>query len=263
MNLYKIDKHTDLRLAMLVGELLTISGAEIRRVENTMKIIIQRTEGNVAHCDCTPGSVGATVTYPEGHTKTMILRINNRNTDFKKIIRLDELAKSYANKEIDFDEAIETFDSIKNMRVAPLYLRSMLNALSCAGFTFLFTPTMGNIISSFIIGFVAMMIYENIFERVEMSSFMQTITATIIISVFAFTLYFLGIPSSPNYVIIGTVTPLLPGVETINAVRDIVESDFLSATSRILNALVSGSAIAVGAGFVYTIILSFGGWLWG
>ncbi len=255
----ELTQHKELQLAMKVGAMLTECGAEIRRVESTMDHIIRTVKGNIPHSNCTPGTVQATVTYSDGNSKTMIARIGTRNTDFKKIIRLNELSRNYSAKNLTYEEALVELDRINNMRIPPLYLRSLLNALSCGAFTFIITPTFGNIFACLIIGFFTMIIYESIFKVIALSNFMQTIIASAIITVFAFVLCDLGIGTSPNYIIIGGITPLLPGVETINAVRDIVESDYLSAITRILNAVLIGTAIAVGVAFVYLIMRNFGG----
>ncbi len=255
----EVAQHKELQLAMQVGALLTACGAEIRRVESTMEHIIRTIDGNIPHCNCTPGSVTATVVYDDGNSKTMVARIGARNTDFKKIIRLNELSRNYTAKRLTYEDALVEIEQINNMRIPPLYLRSLLNALSCAAFTFIISPTLENVVSSLIIGFISMMIYENIFRKIQLSSFMQTIIASVLISSFTFISCYLGLGNSANYIIIGAITPLLPGVETINAVRDIVESDYLSAITRILNALLIGSAIAVGVGFVYLVIRYFGG----
>ncbi len=255
----KKDQHRDLRLAMKIGELLTINGSEIRRVENTMERILLTNEDNRPDCNCTPGSVGATVTYPDGGSKTMILRIHSRHTDFKKIIRINELSRNYTGHLITYEEAIAEIEKIENMKIPPLYLRSLLNALSCACFTFLFTPTTGNVLAALISGFVGMMIYEKIFQKIELSTFIQTIIASAILTILAFTLCAVNIGTSVNYILLGITTPLLPGVETINAVRDIVENDHLSAVSRIFNAILWGSAIAVGVGSVYLVVKLLGG----
>ncbi len=258
-NLEKQEQHKELVLAMKIGAMLTACGAEIRRVETTMEHIIQSAEGNVAHCHCTPGSVIATVSYAEGNSKTMVTRIGNKNTDFKKIIRLNELSRKYTKKELNFHEALEELENIQNMRIPPLYLRSMLNALSCGAFTFIISPTLGNVMASLIIGFFSMMIYEKLFEKLPLSAFMQTLFASSLITAMTFGLCAYDIGDSANYIIIGAITPLLPGVETINAVRDIVESDYLSAVSRMLNAILLGSAISVGVAIVYLMIRYFGG----
>ncbi len=257
--LEKHDQHKELVLAMKIGSMLTTCGAEIRRVETTMELIIQSAEGNTAHCNCTPGSVIATVSYAEGSSKTMINRIGAKNTDFKKIIRLNELSRKYTKKEVTFEDALNEIETIENMRIPPLYLRSMLNALSCSAFTFIISPTLGNVIASLIIGFLAMMSYEKIFEKVSLSAFMQTLFASAIVAAMTFISCYFGVGDSANYIIIGAITPLLPGVETINAVRDIVEGDYLSAVTRILNSMVLGAAIAVGVAFVYLLVMYIGG----
>ncbi len=256
--LEKKDQHKNLILAMKVGSLLTASGAEIRRVETTMERIIESEEGSIAHVNCTPGSVTATVTYAQGDSKTMILRILNKSTDFKKIIRLNELSRKYTNTELTYDEAMFEFENIQTMRMPPLYLRSMLNGLCCSAFTFIISPTLGDVISSLIIGVCAMMLSESMYSKVKLTDFMQTLVTSSIITIMTFIICGIGIGNSANYIIVGSVTPLLPGVETVNAVRDIVESDYLSAVSRILNAVLFGSALAVGVGVVYLLVRYIG-----
>ncbi len=252
--LEKYEEHRDLFLAMKVGALLTASGAEIRRVETTMEHIIQHVDGNIAHCNCTPGSITATVTYPQGSSKTMVLRVGPKNTDFKKIIRLNELSRKYSKQEWSYDDACAEYDSIVNMRIPPLFLRSTLNALCCSAFTFILSPTVGDVSSSLIIGFLSMVISEKIYSKFVVSTFLQTLITSALITILTFLFCHFGLGVSPNHIIVGAVTPILPGVETINAVRDIVEGDYLSAVSRILNAILLGSAIAVGVVIPYLII---------
>ena len=63
---------------------------------------------------------------------------------------------------------------------------------------------------------------------------------------------------SLDKVIIGSILPLVPGVAFTNAIRDIANSDFISGTVRIIDALLVFVYIAIGVGTVlsaYTSIL--------
>ncbi len=48
--------------------------------------------------------------------------------------------------------------------------------------------------------------------------------------------------------IIGAIMPLIPGVAFVNAIRDIADSDFLSGTVRMIDALLVFVYIAIGVG---------------
>ena len=50
--------------------------------------------------------------------------------------------------------------------------------------------------------------------------------------------------------IIGAIMPLIPGMAFTNAIRDIADSDFLSGTVRMMDALMVFVYIAVGVGIV-------------
>lgn len=51
-------------------------------------------------------------------------------------------------------------------------------------------------------------------------------------------------------IIIGAIMPLIPGLAFTNAIRDIADSDFLSGTVRMMDALMVFVYIAVGVGIV-------------
>lgn len=51
-------------------------------------------------------------------------------------------------------------------------------------------------------------------------------------------------------IIIGSIMPLIPGLAFTNAIRDIADSDFLSGTVRMMDAVMVFVYIAVGVGIV-------------
>lgn len=61
--------------------------------------------------------------------------------------------------------------------------------------------------------------------------------------------------------IIGSIMPLVPGLAFVNAIRDIADSDFLSGTVRMIDALLTFVYIAVGVGLTLSIYNNMGGGL--
>ena len=60
--------------------------------------------------------------------------------------------------------------------------------------------------------------------------------------------------------IVGAIMPLVPGIPFTNAIRDIADSDFLSGTVRMIDALLVFVYIAIGVGTTLSIYNNmFGG----
>ena len=57
-----------------------------------------------------------------------------------------------------------------------------------------------------------------------------------------------------NNVIISTIMLLVPGLAFTNAIRDTVSGDLLSGLSRIVEALLTAVALAVGSGLVFMLL---------
>ncbi len=61
-------------------------------------------------------------------------------------------------------------------------------------------------------------------------------------------LFLLGIGRHLNFMIIGSIMPLIPGVAFTNAIRDIADGDYISGSVRMLDALLVFFSIAIGVG---------------
>ena len=73
--------------------------------------------------------------------------------------------------------------------------------------------------------------------------------AVTLIAVF---LYQAGIGHHLDKVIIGSIIPLVPGVNFTNAIRDIADQDYIAGSVRMLDALLVTFCIALGVGLIIT-----------
>jgi uncharacterized membrane protein YjjP (DUF1212 family) len=87
-----------------------------------------------------------------------------------------------------------------------------------------------------------------------------TITGGAFAALFALIFINMSLGANIEYVIIGAIMPLLPGVALTNAIRDILDGNMLAGSARILEALLTAIAIATGVGAVLGSWMSvFGG----
>ena len=62
----------------------------------------------------------------------------------------------------------------------------------------------------------------------------------------------IGLGESMNYMIIGSIMPLIPGIAFTNGVRDIADGDYIAGSVRLLDAILVFVCIAAGVGLVIT-----------
>ena len=65
-----------------------------------------------------------------------------------------------------------------------------------------------------------------------------------------------------NFAIIGALMVLTPGVALTMGIRDIINSDYLSGTIRLVDALLVAGCLAVGVTLGYTLLSTVTGVVW-
>jgi len=104
-----------------------------------------------------------------------------------------------------------------------------------------------------------MQIPVKLLDRHNVVIFLQNILGGAFGATFALIFVGLGLAPSIDYIIIGAIMPLLPGVALVNAIRDILDGDMLAGSARIMEAVLTAIAIAAGVGTAVSIWVSFGG----
>ena len=79
-----------------------------------------------------------------------------------------------------------------------------------------------------------------------MVGFFQTLSAAAIASLLALLLTDLGLGVNLNYITIGTLMVLVPGMALTNAMREIVNGDIISGINRTAEAILTAAAISLG-----------------
>ncbi len=252
--------HRDLNLAMEIAELMLQNGCETTRVESTIDILLNSSEYCLeSESLVLTTGIFATITDKENRSHTMVKRIKKVSTNLSSISKLNELSRNYVAKEIDYESAKKELLDIQNTYIYPKYAIAIFSGLTSMLFCFMIFLNPLDSFVSFLASSVAYAFSIRYIENNIENQFMQILTTSMIVAFFSVILHKL-IPSSDlNHVVIGGIMPLVPGTETVTGMRDIIESNFLAATARILNAVIIGVSIAIGVGIVLGIYIQFGG----
>jgi uncharacterized membrane protein YjjB (DUF3815 family) len=124
--------------------------------------------------------------------------------------------------------------------------------LASCGFAIMFGGEIPDAIATIFCGIVLSIVMLDLGPKIG-RGFITTILAAAAITVTATAVsyvsyHFLHISFQTNYMIIGAIMSLVPGLAMTTAFRDILQGDYLSAGSRILEALMVAVCVAIGIG---------------
>ena len=258
------EDHLIASTAVLAGEIMLISGAEIARIEGTIHYILGCCHGRNAQTMVFSTGIFVSLDSPEGEALTLVRRVEARSTNLNRIYRVNEVSRKLCGGLMSPKEAYRELEEIKD---SCQYKRE-LKALSYAFIAVFFGVVLGGrpadcLGAAVIGGILGLVVYAisglgfNDFCVNGLGAF------TIGIAALAMNRWILT-GASNDVVIISAIMPLLPGVIFTTAVRDTLNGDYSSGAARMLEAVVTALAVAagVGAGMALFHQLTGGGGIW-
>ena len=226
-----------LDVASLAGDILLASGAEIFRVEETIDRIA-RAYG-VDSSDAFVLSSGIFLTAESG-----------KKQEFARVRHIP-LSAARLDKVTAVKEAKAWLLDIQRMPDKPRWHQVLASGVGSACFCFLFGGDVVDSMVAFLSGFV-LYFYLLYLLRGRMSKIATNISGGALVTLIAVFLYQAGIGHHLDKVIIGSIIPLVPGVNFTNAIRDIADQDYIAGSVRMLDALLVTFCIALGVGLIIT-----------
>lgn len=95
----------------------------------------------------------------------------------------------------------------------------------------------------------------NKLSSLKLTFFINNFIGAFLASLFSYIFVKLGIGQNLDKIIIGSIMYLVPGVAITNAIRDTMSGDFISGSSRGIEAIFSALAIALGVGVILNLYL--------
>ena len=231
---------------MELGERMVATGAEIRRVEDTMGIVCRAYGAKKVDVFSTTSLLIATAITENGTVLNQTRRIQANGSNIAKLDELNKLSRYMTEHKPDakeIQERLEAIDRVKNYGFLALFL---CYALVAGAFTVFFGSRsfVETAVSTLIGGLVGII---SIFgERLGMQKPFLKLICSFIASSLAFMAT--AHPEIPNadYIIIGNIMTLIPGVGLTNALRDLFTGDVITGILRSIEALLLGAVIAFG-----------------
>lgn len=240
-----------LEIALLSGEILLISGAEVYRVEETIKRI---SDSYNVNCECFVMPTGIFVSSNgngDGFV-SYVRRIKGRSMDLHKIELINNFSRKVSDNPLTYDEAMKELEYIQK---GPFFkLPFMLLAAGMTAFVYVLLFK-GTLFEASIAFAISALIYS--FQEKSKNAgfqFLQLLIAGMIAGGTSIGMKRIFPVLNIDKIIIGSIMILVPGVAITNSIEDALYGDMVSSISRMGEAIFI--AIAVGIGVA--IMLLFG-----
>lgn len=239
-------------MAVLAGSIMISSGAETHRVEDTLQRILGTT--NFEHADAFVFTTGMVVTLSDPSVETLSIshRVTDTSRNFGRIAEVNSVSRDFCSGLISLDEATARLREIKTKKRYNSFLYHLGYILASSAFAVMFGGEIPDAIATIFCGIVLSIVVLDLGPKIG-RGFVTTILAAAALTVTAtavsyISYHFLHISFQTNYMIIGAIMPLVPGLAMTTAFRDVLQGDYLSAGSRILEALMVAVCVAIGIG---------------
>lgn len=241
-----------LDIGIRAGKLLMESGAEVYRVEDTM-IRLCKACKDVELAESFVMATGIVLTIQmQGQSYTRVCRVQSRSTNLECIEEVNALSRLVQNEDLSMEEVEKRLDEISKKPTYPDWMNVLFGAIGAASFAMFFNGNIYEIGFSFIIGFVIRWIMIGL-NKLEMNSFINNVILAGVVSLLSIVFHHYCLLAQTDTMVISGIMLLIPGLAITNAIRDTMSGDYLSASARAMEAVLSACAIALGAGLVLSV----------
>ncbi len=242
-----------LDLATELGHDLAMSGAETFRIEESVTRVLKAYDID-AEVFVIPNCMHISIEPVIGRPLTRMRRIGLHGNDLDAVEKYSSLSRRICTERPAPEIAAQWLAETRKQRISypfPFYMLG--HFLGSFGFSMVFGGTLMDALCSGLCGLLVGLI-NRLTERWHANQFFCTVIAAFPMAALAYIMGLLGIAPNPDYVIIGALMLLVPGLLFTNAMRDIIFGDTNSGINRIIQVLLIAFAIALGTAAAWNVV---------
>lgn len=234
-------------LAYEAGSILLENGAEISRVEETMRRIAGHFGVDDESFFVLSNGIMAT---GKGYARSKFIPI--KGTSLDKVVAVNQLSREVAEGKCDLEQLETRLKKIRAMRPKPAWEQILASALGSAAFCIIFGGGFDDCLASMVAGMFLWVFMLFVGYR-HLSRITGTLTGSLLATVLCGVMYRMGLGTHPSNMIIGAIIPLIPGVPFTHGISDLANEDYIAGITRLLDALLTFLCIALGVAFAFIL----------
>lgn len=243
-------------LILDVGEQMLISGVEINRVEDTMHRIAVAYEVEKIDVFSITSLIVISFTK-ENHTTTQMRRVYSYGTNLEILENINALSRNICEKKLSLEQAHEALKNLVSQKNS-IKLEKFVGYIMASASSSLFWG--GNLLDAISAALISIIIFllDSYVKNLIINKMVYTILTSFIAGFIAILSVKLGLGIHEDKIMIGDIMLLIPGLMTVNSIRDMLCGDIMSGLLRLAEAVLISVSIA--CGFAVSSIF-FGGML--
>ena len=247
-----------LELAVTVGERLVFNGCATHRIEEQVHKVLSVYQFTNKEVFVSTSSIIVTVDSQEAGLLTMVKQAEKKGMNTERIALIEGIVTNFSKGNIGADAAIKELRGIAEKSTYALHMIVIAFALSGAFRSFMFGGTLYDFLAAIAVG-ACVGITLQYLNTQKLPSFLVTMAAGFIVGFVTVLLRNFHIGTNLDKIIIGSLITFAPGVPLAHAVNDVLNGEQLSGWIRVLEAILTGVAIAVGIAFALYFWAIIGG----
>ncbi|GAB1481501.1 threonine/serine exporter family protein [Treponema sp.] len=250
--MYSTENLDPLSLAAEAGRRILESGGETYRAEEAVVRLCRAWDFTEAECFATPtGLIASVADYP-ATSRAVVRRIEHRSVDLRRIARLVEIIERTEKEGIDPEEFQLSLAAVSAEKPYPLVLSFLAAGSTAAFFTLLFGGTLQDAATAFFVG-IGIKATSVFTVKRGFPDFIVNIAGGFVAASLSALAIRLGLALHLDKTVIGSIMLLVPGLATVNAIRDTIAGDLVAGIARLSDAFMAAAAISLGTGFALTL----------
>ena len=242
-----------LDLALMAGHILLENGAEIYRVEETIDRICGYYGVNSENAFVLSNGIFLTAGSATESFFAKVQHIPVSGTHLNKVAAVNQLSREIVEGKHTIQDAYRILEEIRTMPGKKRWMQTLASGVGSAAFCIFFGGTFGDSLAAFAAG-ICLYLYVLWLSVPHLSKIVGNIGGGALVTVVCCLLYLMGVGENLNFMMIGTIMPLVPGVAFTNSIRDVADGDYISGSVRMLDALLVFFCIAIGVGIGFSLI---------
>lgn len=240
-----------------IGEIFLSSGAEIKRVEDTLTRMGRSYGAERMNVFAINTSIVVTMVYPGEQEYTQTRRVqSSSDIDFTRIEELNALSRACCLDPLPPDELRRRIAAIRE-KILDRRLAYFGGAFGAGSFAIFFGGSLADGIAAAVFALPLVYMQRNLFPLTP-NRLTFNMICSLIMGLLTGTVSRLIPFLSEDWIDIGDIMLLIPGLALTNAVRDVLVGDTLSGIMRLIESFLWAAALAGGFMIAFTILKGAG-----
>ncbi len=241
-----------LLLALQAGRILLESGAEISRVEDTVDRICHYYGLQSASAFILSNGIFLTCGSEEEGQFAKVQQIALNHTNLNRVAEVNQLSREIEHGCYTAAQARKELDRIETLPELPKVVQIVVAGFAASCFSIMFGGHPRDAVCCCLIG-IMLYSYLVYLGKPHFSKIVCNIIGSAWATFLCVLFYSLGLGKNLESMIIGCIILMVPGVAFTNAIRDMADSDYISGSVRMLDAILVFLCIAMGVGLILSL----------